>query len=116
MAGIIATGLNNLWTLVAKALGASIPAGFVFPVIISSLFPLVIGSVIYFFLVKYVSAGNAFWVGVCITVTLVSFFPVFDAPQLPDGTLLDSTFPLLVGPMHAISGFLALWAIPKFSK
>jgi len=116
IAGIIAAGLNNLWTLIAKALGATIPAGFVFPVTVSSIFPLVIGAIIYFLLVRFAPKGNIIWIALSVLFTLVSFFPVFNTPQLPDGTSLDSTFPLLVGPMHAISGFLAVWAIPKFSK
>jgi hypothetical protein len=116
IAGIIAAGLNNVWTLIAKALGATIPAGFVFPVTVSSIFPLVIGAIIYFLLVRFASKGNIIWIALSVVFTLISFFPVFNTPQLPDGTSLDNTFPLLVGPMHAISGFLAVWAIPKFSK
>jgi hypothetical protein len=116
IAGIIAAGLNNVWTLIAKTLGATIPPSFVFPVTVSSIFPLVIGAVIYFLLVRFAQKGYIIWVAISVAFTLISFFPVFNTPQLPDGTLLDSTFPLLVGPMHAISGFLAVWAIPKFSK
>ncbi len=116
IAGIIAAGINNVWSLIAKALGATIPPGFVFPVTVSSIFPLVIGSLIYFLLIRFVPKGNIVWIAVSIIFTLVSFYPVFNTPQLSDGTLLDSTFPLLVGPMHAISGILALWAIPKISK
>jgi hypothetical protein len=116
VAGIIAAGFNNIWTLIAKALGAIIPAGFVFPVTVSSIFPLVIGSIIYFLLIRYVTKGKISWIVLSVILTIISFFPVFSAHQLPDGTTLDGTFPLLVGPMHAISGFLAVWAIPKFSK
>jgi hypothetical protein len=116
IAGIIAAGANNLWTLIAKALGATIPPAFVFPVTMSSIVPLVIGSVIYFLLIRFAPKPTVIWIALSLVFTLVSFFPVFNTPQLPDGTTLDSTFPLLVGPMHAISGVLAIWAIPKFSK
>ncbi len=116
IAGILAAGINNLWTLIANALGCTIPQGFVIAVTLSSIFPLVIGSIIYFLLVRFVPKGNIIWIVFSVGFTLVSFFPVFNTPQLPDGTLLDNTFPLLVGPMHVISGFLAVWAIPKFSK
>jgi hypothetical protein len=116
IAGLIAAGLNNIWSLIAGAMGATIPPAFALPVTVSSIFPLLIGAMIYFALMKYSAKGKVIWLVLSIGFTLVSFFPVFNTPQLPDGTLLDSTFPLLVGPMHAISGFLAAWAIPKFSK
>lgn len=114
--GLIAAGLNNIWSLIAGAIGATIPPGFFIPVTVSSIFPLLIGAAIFFALVKYAPKGNTIWLVLSIGFTLLSFFPVFNTPQLPDGTLLDSTFPLLVGPMHAISGFLAAWGIPKFAK
>ncbi len=116
IAGLIGAGLNNIWTLIANALGATVPPGFTLAVTMSSIFPLLIGAIIYFFLMKYTAKGKMIWLIVSIGFTLVSFFPVFNTPQLPDGTLLDSTFPLLVGPMHAISGFLAIWGLPKWSK
>jgi hypothetical protein len=116
IAGIIAAGANNLWTLIANVLGATIPSSFVFPVTVSSIFPLVIGAVIYFLLMRFAPKPTLIWIVLSLGFTLVSFVPVFNTPQLPDGTTLDSTFPLLVGPMHAISGVLAIWAIPKFSK
>ncbi len=116
IAGLIGAGLNNIWTLIANALGATVPPGFTLAVTMSSIFPLLIGAIIYFFLMKYTAKGKMIWLIVSIGFTLVSFFPVFNTPQLPNGTLLDSTFPLLVGPMHAISGFLAIWGLPKWSK
>jgi hypothetical protein len=116
IAGLIGAGLNNIWALIANALGATVPPGFALAVTMSSIFPLLVGAVIYFFLVKYATKGKMIWLAVSIGFTLFSFFPVFNTTQLPDGTLLDSTFPLLAGPMHAISGFLAIWGIPKWSK
>lgn len=116
IAGLIGAGLNNIWSLIASALGATIPPGFFIAVSISSILPVLIGSLIFFALIKFSSKGTTIWYALGIIFTLVSFFPVFNTPQLPDGTVLDSTFPLLVGPMHAISGFLATWGIPKWSK
>jgi Family of unknown function (DUF6069) len=116
IAGLIGAGLNNIWSLIAGAIGATIPAGFFIPVTVSSIFPLLIGAIIYFALMKYSAKGKVIWLVLSIGFTLLSFFPVFNTPQLPDGTLLDSTFPLLVGPMHAISGFLAAWGIPTWSR
>jgi hypothetical protein len=116
IAGLIGAGLNNIWSLVAGALAATIPAGFAIAITMSSIIPLLIGSIIFFALMRFVKIGYTIWLVLGIGFTLFSFYPVFNTPQLPDGTVLDSTFPLLVGPMHVISGFLAVWGIPKWSK
>jgi hypothetical protein len=116
IAGLIGAGLNNIWSLIASAMGATIPAGFTIPVTLSSFVPVLIGALIFFVLVRYTAKGKTIWYVLSVGFTLLSFFPVFNTPQLPDGTLLDSSFPLLVGPMHAISGFLAAWGIPKWSR
>jgi hypothetical protein len=116
IAGLIGAGLNNLWSIIAKSLGATIPPNFLVPITISSILPVVIGAILFFVMVKFLSKGKLIWMAISIGFVLFSFFPVFNTPQLPDGTLLDDTFPLLVAPMHAISGFLAVWGIPKWSK
>lgn len=116
IAGLIGVGLNNIWSLIANALGATVPPGFTVAVIMSSIFPLLIGAIIYFFLIKYAGKGKMIWLVLSIGFTLLSFFPVFNTPQLPDGTVVDSTFPLLVAPMHVISGILGVWGIPKWAK
>ena len=116
IAGLIGVGLNNIWSLIAGALGATIPPGFAIAVTLSSFVPVLIGALIFFLLVRYAPKGLTIWYVLSIAVTLLSFLPVFNTPQLPDGTLLDSTFPLLAGPMHAISGFLAAWGIPKWTR
>ena len=116
IAGLIGAGLNNIWSLIAAALGATIPPGFAIAVTLSSFVPVLIGTLIFFVLVRYTPKGLTIWYVLSIAFTSLSFFPVFNTPQLPDGTLLDSTFPLLAGPMHAISGFLAAWGIPKWAR
>lgn len=116
IAGLIGAGVNNLWSLVANSLGATIPLGFALAVTMSSLFPVLIGSVIFYGLVKFLSKGKTIWYAVAAAVTLLSLFPVFNSPKLPDGTVMDATFPLLAAPMHFLSGFLATWGIPRWSK
>jgi hypothetical protein len=116
IAGLLGVGLNNIWSLVANALGATIPPGFALATTVSSLFPVVVASVIYFLLVRFSEKGYLLWLAVSIAFTLISFYPVFTTTQLPDGTIVDETFPLLAAPMHVISGFLAVWGIPRWSK
>lgn len=117
IAGFIGAGLNNIWSFIAGALGATIPPRFAIAVTLSSFVPVLIGALIFFLLGRFAPKGKLIWYIVSIGFSLFSFFPVFNPPpQLPDGTVLDSTFPLLVGPMHVISGFLAAWGIPKWAK
>jgi len=116
IAGFIGMGANNLWSLAAAALGATIPPGFFLGVIISSLIPVIMASLIYFVLARYIPKGEMIFIIVGILFIMFSFYPIFNTPQLPDGTPLDETFPLLAGPMHIISGALALYGIPKWSR
>lgn len=116
IAGLIGAVLNNLWRLLANALGATIPPGFVVPVTFSSLIPVLIGSIIFFLPIRFNAKEKLIWYVVSIGFTLFSFFLVFGTTPLPDGYQLDDTFPLIVGPMHAISGPLAVWGIPKWAK
>ncbi len=116
IAGLIGAGLNNIWSLIANALGATIPSGFALAVTMSSIFPLLIGAILFFVFVRYMPKGKLVWMAIAIAFTLFSFYPVYSTPQLPDGTVLDDTFPLLAGPMHLISGILAVWGIPRWSK
>lgn len=48
IAGLIGAGLNNIWSLIAAALGATIPPGFAIAVTLSSFVPVLSWS-IYFF-------------------------------------------------------------------
>jgi hypothetical protein len=117
IAGLIGAGLNNIWSLIAGAFGTTVPPGFAMAVTITSLLPVIIGSAIYFVLARFLAKGLTIWYVVAVAFTLLSFMPVFNPPPtLPDGTVLDSTFPILVGPMHVISGALAAWGIPRWGK
>jgi Family of unknown function (DUF6069) len=109
-------GLNNIWSLLASALDVTIPPGFFIATTLSSVFPVLVGAILFFVFVRFVPKGQTVWTVISVAFLLFSFYPVFNTPQLPDGTVTDSTFPLLVGPMHAISGILAIWGIPKWSK
>lgn len=116
IAGLIGAGINNVWSLIAGAMGATIPPAFALAVTMSSIFPLLIGAILFYVFVRFIPKGNVVWIGLSVLFVLLSFYPVFNTPQLLDGTITDSTFPMLVGPMHAFSGVLAVWGIPKWSK
>lgn len=116
IAGLIGAGVNNIWSLIANALGANIPPGFALAVTLSSIFPLLVGAILYFVFVKFLPKGALIWIALSVAFVLFSFYPVYTTPSLPDGTMLDDTFPLLAGPMHIISGVLAVWGIPRWSK
>lgn len=116
IAGFFGVGLNNLWSLLAAALGATIPPAFAIAVTVSSLLPVIVASLIYFVLARFSAKGTLIFTVVGVAFLLFSFVPIFTSPQLPDGTAADDTFPLLVAPMHVISGALALYGIPKWSR
>ncbi len=116
IAGLIGAGLNNVWSFVAQALGSDVPAGFPIFITISSFLPVLIGAILFFILVKFIPSGKIIWLSVGIGFLLFSFYPAFTATELGDGVPVGNGFPLLVAPMHLISGVLAIWGIPKWSK
>jgi Family of unknown function (DUF6069) len=117
IAGLIGAGLNNLWSLLAQVLGSVPPPGFPIAVTMSSIFPLMIGSILYFVLMKFFSAkGHHIFVFIAVVFTLFSLYPTISMTEMPDGTPLVEGFTLLTLPMHLISGALAVWGIPKFSN
>ena len=116
IAAFIGIGLNNIWSVIAGAFGATIPPAFAISVTISSLLPVVFASLLYFVLARYLPNGQRVFTVIGVGFLLFSFFRIFNSPQLPDGTVLDSTFPLLVAPMHVFSGTIALYGIPKWSR
>ena len=116
IAGLIGAGLNNLWSLVAQALGSVTPPGFPIAVTMSSIFPLMIGAILYFLLVKFSDKGYLIFVLIAVVFTLFSLYPTILITEMPDGSPLGEGFTMLTLPMHLISGVLAVWGIPKFSK
>lgn len=116
IAGLIGAGLNNLWSLVAQALGSVTPPGFPIAVTISSIFTLMIGAILYFLLVKFSDKGRLIFVVIAIVFTLFSLYPTISITEMPDGSPVGEGFTQLTLPMHLISGALAVWGIPKFSK
>lgn len=116
IAGLIGAGLNNAWAFIAQALGSDIPAGFSIFITISSLLPVLVGAVLFFVFVKFIPKGNLVWISLGAAFLLFSFYPPFTVTELEPGVPVGKGFPLLVAPMHAISGFLALWGIPRWSN
>ncbi len=115
ISGAIAAPLNLVWNFVAQSLGSMAPPNFIFGVIMSSLFPLLIGAILYFLLVKYSNIGKMIFLVVSGVFTLVSLYGPMQ-PVMPDGSTAQQGFPLLTIPMHLIAGGMAMWGIPKFSK
>jgi hypothetical protein len=114
-AGLIAAGVNNIWSIVAQAVGSVPPPGFPVAVTLSSIFSLVIGSIVYFFLVKNLRHGYNIFLLLAIVFTLVGFYPLFQ-DQMPDGTPMPERFLLLAGPMHIFAAAIAIWGYNRFSR
>jgi hypothetical protein len=114
--GMIAAGLNNLWSLIAQALGSVPPPGFPVAVTMSSIFPIIIGAILYFTLLKFTSKGYLIFIVISAIFTIVSLYPTITLTEMPDGSPVGAGFTLLTLPMHLISGGLAIWGIPRFSK
>jgi hypothetical protein len=115
IAGFIGAGLNNIWSFIAQAMGSVPPPGFPVAVTISSVLLAIIGAILYFVLVKFLSKGQITWVIVSTLFAIVSCYGPTQ-PVLPDGTPAPEGFALLAIPMHIISGIVAIWGIPKWSK
>lgn len=115
IAGFFGMGINNIWSMVAALMGAKIPPAFALSVTVSSLLPVIVAALIYFLLMRFLTHGYRIYMIIGVVFLVISFVPVFTTHALPDGTVLDSTFPLLVAPMHVFSGILALYGIPKWS-
>ena len=116
IAAFMGVGINNIWSLIAGFFGATVPPAFAISVTVSSLLPVVVASLIYFVLARYLPKGQLIFTVLGVGFLMFSFYPVFNNPRLPDGTMMDDTFPLLVAPMHVFSGILALYGIPKWSR
>lgn len=112
IAGLLGAGLNNVWSILAQAMGSVPPPGFPIAVTVSSVFPMLIAAVGFFAAVKLMTRGRQVYQVLAIVLTLYSLYPLFTLTP-PVGT---SGFIRLVAPMHGISGMLATWGIPRLVR
>jgi hypothetical protein len=115
IAGFIGAGLNNIWSFIAQSFGSVPPPGFPIAITISSVLFVVIGAILYFVLVKFLAKGELIWIIVGALFAIVSCYGPTQ-PTMPDGSATPQGFALLAIPMHIISGIVAIWGIPKWSK
>jgi len=115
IAGLLAAGINNLWSLLAQVLGCIPPPGFPFAVTVSSVFPLLVGAMLYFMLVRFFPKGALLYTAMAVLFLLLSLYPTLYYAG-PDGVAPTKGFTLLTLPMHLIAGGLGIWGIPKFSR
>jgi hypothetical protein len=114
--GLIAAGINISWLFILeysfKITG--LPNGFPIAVVISSILPILIGAIVYFFLQKNFKEANKLFIFIGASFTALSMFPSF-AVTLPDGTPTPEHFALLTIPMHFVAGFVGLFYITQRS-
>lgn len=114
--GLISAGINISWLFILEyALKINgLPQGFPVAVVISSILPILLGALVYFFLQKHFKEANRLFIFIGASFTALSLFPSF-APVLPDGNQSPEYFALLTIPMHFIAGFVGLFYITQRS-
>ena len=115
ISGVIAASLNLAWNIIAQSIGTITPPNFTIAIIMSSILPLALGSVLYFLLVKFTANGKMIFLIVSGIFMLVSFYGPMQ-PVMPDGSSTPEGFVMLTIPMHIIASGVAMWGIPKFAK
>ena len=90
---------------------SGLPKGFSVAVVMSSIFPVLLASIIYFLLIRNFTRGYLLYMFLGVSFMLLSNFPAFET-TLPDGTPTPANFALLVIPMHFVAGLSALYLIP----
>ena len=115
ISGVIAASLNLAWNFIAQSIGTITPPNFTIAIIMSSILPLALGSVLYFLLVKFTANGKMIFLIVSGIFMLVSFYGPMQ-PVMPDGSSTPEGFVMLTIPMHIIASGVAMWGIPKFAK
>ena len=115
ISGVIAASLNLAWNFIAQSIGTIAPTNFTIAIIMSSILPLALGSVLYFLLVKFTANGKMIFLIVSGIFMLVSFYGPTQ-PVMPDGSSTPEGFVMLAIPMHIIASGVAMWGIPKFAK
>jgi uncharacterized protein YneF (UPF0154 family) len=114
--GLIAAGINISWLFILEySLKINgLPNGFPIAVVISSILPILIGAIVYYFLQRNFKEANRLFIFIGASFTALSLFPSF-AATLPDGTQTPEYFALLTIPMHFIAGFVGLFYITQKS-
>ncbi len=114
--GLIAAGINISWLFILEySLNiAGLPTGFAVAIVISSILPILLGAIVYFFLQKHFQEAGRLFIFIGASFTALSLFPSF-ATTLPDGSLAPEYFALLTIPMHFVAGFVGLFYITKKS-
>lgn len=109
--------LNHTWNAIAiNLLDVATPNGpWIIAVSFSSVVPLLLAGVVYYFMEKFTEKGTMLFTTLSVVLTLLSLYSSF-MPVMPDGTAAPAGFPLLSAPMHLIAGFSAALGIPRFSK
>jgi hypothetical protein len=122
--GLIAAILSTAWNFIAQY-GLDIQVSLISWVEITfyTLFFMLIGSSLYFICMRFFKRGKLIFTVIVLLYTLPSCYTLFNYDvfninygTFSNETLLPEGFPLLSIPMLLISGALALWGIPKFSK
>ncbi|MEI7905850.1 MAG: hypothetical protein WCI84_00685 [Bacteroidota bacterium] len=114
IAGSVAAVLNNLYNSMYSSLTSFAIASVINPISISlgSVIPMIVAAVVYFGLVKITTkALLVFVIGTALFSLLSIAGPL--ASQLPDGSPTPHGFAALTIPMHIISGFCAIFIIPR---
>ena len=112
-AGLIAAAINTIWNQIGILMMnvSGLPKGFSVAVVMSSILPVLLASIIYFLLIRNFTRGYLLYMFLGVSFMLLSNFPAFEV-TLPDGTPTPANFALLVIPMHFVAGLSALYLIP----
>ncbi|MCF8253393.1 MAG: hypothetical protein K9H61_05925 [Bacteroidia bacterium] len=116
MGGLIAAGLNVAWLYILEfAVNIQgLPKGFTVAVVISSILPLLVGALVYGFLIKSFLKGQMLFYILSVAFAVFSLFPSFQE-ILPDGNVAPANFALLTVPMHLIAAVVGVYFIVKKS-
>jgi hypothetical protein len=112
--GLIAAGVNIAWHFAAVFTLhiTGLPNGFAIAVVLSSVLPLLLGSVVYVLLMNNFFKGKLLFYILSIAFAIFSIFPSFQ-PVLSDGTLAPANFALLTVPMHFVAAVSGIYFIVK---
>jgi|694.fasta_scaffold05284_25 hypothetical protein len=114
---LIAAGLNIAWLFGVEYYLSiqNLPKGFQVAVVLATIIPILLGSVLYFLLAKNFTEGKRLFLFIGAGFTALSMFPSFQA-TLPDGNLVPEHWALITVPMHFIAGGIGLYYITEKFK